>query len=101
MRPRRRGWFRDPTGVRVVVLVGCLWLLGSWAVVLLSPGSRGAAESGGGGSGWWSSFGGVGAWEARFLMVTTAVGWLLVWPMGRLSERRVWRRTVGRVAVPV
>lgn len=77
-----------------MVLAGCLWLLGSWAVVLGSPGSQGAGDGNGGS--WWSSFGGVGGWEARFLMVSAAIGLVLVWPMARLSERRVWRRRRAR-----
>ncbi|MFW6059091.1 MAG: hypothetical protein ACODAQ_02855 [Phycisphaeraceae bacterium] len=56
-----------PPSTQVVVLVWCLWLAGAWGVSMLLSSSVVAA---------------------RWLVVTSVVGLMLVWPAARLSEGR-------------
>lgn len=57
--------------VRLVLLGGCVWLLGSWAMVLiLSPGGILSANRGG----------------AQWMAVAAMAGLTLAWPAARLAE---------------
>ncbi len=62
---RRASRPQIPGGSKGLVLGWCLWLLGSWAVLLPMEGA---------------------AWAVRGMIVSGLVGMMLLWPLVRLSE---------------